>query len=657
MTPSDKIAHSEFKKSTSTRAAAAPAAFWGDVPPSKYKEVYGSLPPVTNETFFRHLFANGVGTHAVPLTLSTSINTWPGLWSQTPEHAAFQRELVKELNKNIPPTVDSEGFTSNGIMSDFSKLLTCAGVVSNPMSYVTTDNKLFRAELGLRNEMLADEVAIFKEVFDIAFEEADVVPINVTKLSQGGMRRFSRDVGWKLSYAAWIYEEANCERFLDAVWNDDHLTLANEFETCIALYMQKRVQQDTPGKKRLVFDIEYARSGGARGKIFEADNSVRFGGVNYGDMVAGRARNVQAGPWTVNALLQSLASSTLYSLFRRFPSVFHVNTPEQLEAAINGMHVYFSDVKEFDRSIPAQIIELFHERMALRWDERLVKLSRKLFVSPYYSRPVDRDGERGQWVGDPRDPESELFAGNRSGHALTSLFNKLVKVAETLCVLRHLLPVSGRCRQFLEGKAVFKIINNGDDSVDCCADKALFNRFVKLRENKAVGLFDVQREVGSGFSGMLATRQSPDDTNYKVVSKVHTALEKMWVPERSIGGNFRAYWTIGFIDRITNITKTDVGRAVWDIHMSTFRRTLGGVSGDFMSTLMREHAKLPLASERYTPKDNEVLEDSSKIHYKFSPDEISPDVLKIATSKIPPSVNRSFVKRYFKGKVNDTKYE
>lgn len=647
----------EFKRSTSVRAETPKPSFWGDVPPGEYKRVFGSLPKVSDADYFAGLFANGVGTHGVPLTLNQSVNTWPGAYSLTAEHVAFQRELVRELNANIPVTVDDEGYTRDGIFTDFSKLLCCAGYVSDPMSYVMTENKPFRAELGLRNSMTADEIDIFREVYRLVFAEADVVPVNVTKLSQGGMRRFSRELGWKLSYAQWLYEEENTEGFLNAVLNDDHLTLANEYETCIALYMQKRLQLDAPGKKRKVADYKYATTGGRSGVLRDADNSVRFDGVSYPDMVANRARNVQAGPWTVNCLLQSVASSTLYSLFRRYPSVFHINTPEQLKGSIDGKHVYFSDVKEFDRSILPEMVDLYHECMGEVWDERVTKLSRKLFVAPYYTRPLSRDSKRGQWVGDPRDPNCELHAGNRSGHAATSLFNKATKVAETLCVLNRLLPVKGRCETYLQGKGVFTIINNGDDGADCCPDKRLFDKFVALREDKQVGLFDVQRESGAGFSGMLATRSEPGSLVYGVVNKVHTALEKMWVPERPIGGNFRQYWTIGFVDRISNITKTDVGRAVWDIHMSVFRRTLGRTCGDFMPTLMREHAKLPLASERMTSKDLEVLDDPSKLHYKFVDSEISQAVLKEVTSKIPPEANRSFLKRYYKGKTHDVKYK
>lgn len=643
----------EYEKGTHIGGMTVAPAFWGDVPPAKYREVYGALRPVTDKGFFNEVFSNGAGMHSVPLTLSQSVNTWPKLWSQTEEHVNFQRELTKELNRSIPTTLDDEGFTTNGVLSDFSKLLCSAGTVANPMSYVAVDNKKFREELGLRNQLTADEIAIFTELFDIAFSEADVVPVNVTKLSSGGMRRFSRDLGWKLSFAEWLYEEENLEKFLDAVERDDHLTLANEFETCIALYMQKRIQIDTPGKKRLVFDLEYARSGGNSGSIYEADNSVSFGGVRYSDMVAGRARNVQAGPWTVNCVLQSPASSLMYSLFRRFPSVFHVNTPEQLEDSLRGNNCYFSDVKEFDRSIPESLITLFHERMALRWDPRLVKLSLKLFTAPYYTRPLEKDGRKGVWVGDPRDPESRLFAGNRSGHGFTSVINKLIKVGETLCVINHVLPVKGRVLTYLKGEGLIRFINNGDDSVDMCADDALFARFVAAREDKSKGLFDVQREVGCGFSGMLATRQSANDRNYKVVNKVHSALEKMWVPERSIGGNFRAFWTIGFIDRIANIRKTEAGREAWDIHMSVFRRTLSGHCSDFMTTLMEEHARIGLNTRGYTTKDAEVVDDPDKLHYKYTADEISAKVLEAVTSRIPARVNRTFINRYFKGKIYD----
>lgn len=641
-----------FKSSTSTRDKEVTPAYWGDTPVKDFKRIFGELKPLTNESFFRDAFANGASTHSSPLTSNASVNTWPGIWSFDTVHLNFQRELAKELDANLKVTLDKDGFTSDGMLADFGKLHSVAGYVANPMSYVAVDNTEFRKGLGLKRTLDDRERAIFKEVFDIAFAEAKLMSVNVTKLSSGGMRRHSRDLGYKLAYAEWLYEPENLEGFLNAVQADDHLKLANEYETIFALYMQKRLQVDAVGKPRKTFDLAYARSGGLKGKIFDMDKSVVIDGVRWSDFSAMRPRNVQAGPWTVNCLLQVPATCVLHSLFERFPTVFHVNTPTQLEDAVRGNHVFCSDVTEYDRTITDEMIVLFHEAMAVTWDERLVKASLKLFRAPYYSKPLARDGRVGAWVGDPRNPEDVLRSGNRSGHAMTSLINKLIKVAETLCVISHQMPVLGRVSSYLSGQMPLLLINNGDDEVVHCANRTLFATFVQNRTNKEKGQFDVKPEAGSGFSGMLLTRRDENDTNYKAVAKIHTVFEKMWIPERSIGGKFRQFWTVGAIDRISNISKTDVGRQAWEIHMSVFRRTLAPVYGDFMSTLMREHSKLQIKADGLSSKDKEVLDDPSKLHYKFSNDEISSSVRSEVTSKIPKSAVHAVNQRLFRGKYD-----
>lgn len=634
-------------------------AVWGKIPESEYISEYGKLKPVTTETnakgqkigFYKRVFANGPATHANPLVNRRALEMFPGLWSFDAMHLKFLRELSAQLNDALPVGLDDDGFTTNGVHATFDRLRCPAGYYMNPMSYVPTNNEAYREELGLPNGFIGDQEAIAREVWTLVWSHAKVSAVNVAKLSTGGMRRFSRDTQWKLAYAEWLMEPERFERYLNAVDSGDWLELANEYETVFAMYLQKRGQTDPPGKERLVFDLEYAMSGGKKGKAFPADKSVLIDGIEYPDFSALRARVVQAGPWVVNCYLQIAATCAMKALFELFPSTFHVNTKEEIKEQIDGKYIYASDVKEYDRSMGREDIWIAHEVMKEFWDERIVKASWRLFTSPYYSKPLDISGKAGVWVGDPTDWNDEIIAGNRSGHAMTSLFAKVNKFIDSLGTINRIYPVVGRCKAYASGSMTMGVVNNGDDEVTWAQIKSDIAKFRSLRENTKLGRYHVSPEEGQGYSGLLIMRDPANETVYNPVPRLLTPFEKTYCNERSIGGEHRPFWPIGQIDRISNLTATREGSIAWEIHNRLYRDMLAPEIGDFMTVLMRSYDAMPIQTNGFTARDREVLDDPTKIHYKYTDDEISDVVLDQVTSKIPIELVERIVTRYYRGNL------
>jgi hypothetical protein len=85
--------------------------------------------------------------------------------------------------------------------------------------------------------------------------------------------------------------------------------------------------------------------------------------------------------------------------------------------------------------------------------------------------------------------------------------------------------------------------------------------------------------------------------------------------------------------------------------MRLYRKHLAPIYGDFISLVSAAHDALPLNTDSWSPIDKEVLDDSSKIHYKYHDDEVKPEVVALVTSKIPIYVVESFIQRYFTGVV------
>lgn len=625
-------------------------AFWGAVPPAKYASKYPPLPEMKAANGLSDAFANGSAMHNVPLVTRKSVTILPRMYSFDPRVLALQRETADELDRVLRVDVDERGFTRTGIHTTFQRLKTAAGYVMNPMSYTTVDNAEYRKELGLSPGYTPRQRAIAREVWDNVWREVKMTKVKVAKLSQGGGRRFTFDVQWKLAFCEWLLEPGNFETMLDAVDNDDWETLANRFETLYFTYYQKRLQVDSIGSKRTVFDLEYALSGGKRGKSFDADKRVIIDGVTYPDFSAMRARVVHAGPWAVNCFLQMCASPAMRALFVKFPETFHVNTKEQISSVVNGKHITCSDVKEYDRSMSWDAIDVAHESMREYFDPRIVKASLKLFTCPYYARPLSLDGRRGTWVGDPRKPGERVFAGNRSGHALTSLMAKVNKVIETLFLFDRIYPVLGRTSAFLKGDMPMGMVNNGDDEVIWARSKIDLDAYLKLREDPANGHYLVEEEVGQGFSGLLLKKVG--DTEYDPVPRVHTTYEKMLCPERSIGGKHRAFWAIGAMARIDNVMSTDVGRESWSIFLSVYKRTMEYDFGSILDLIKEGLDQIPIDIHGLTLIDKAVLEDPDKLHYMYDDTDVSSSaVLDQVTSNVPVEQVEKFLNRYYTGHI------
>lgn len=641
---------SDFRRSSSVREVRdREVATWGANDPSDYTKLYPSGERLSKEDrTLKGAFFNGNATHGNALITRSALEILPGMYSFDHEFLRFLRNLSTELNARFKEDLDAEGFSKTGIYTGFDRLRCPAGYFQTPMSYTTVDNSEYRKELKLSLGYTPRQKQIAREFWKLIFSSAKVAAVNVAKKSTGGMRRFSMSAQWKLDYANWLTQPLEFERMLRAVESDDTEELANRYETLYATYIQKRGQVDSPDKVRYVFDMTYALSGGKEGKPFPTDKKVVIDGVEYDDFSAIRARVVHAGPWTVNCFLQMIATPAMQAMFHLFPQTFHINTAEEIKAVIDGHYVYCSDVTEYDRSMSRDAIEAVHDAMSEFWDPRLVKASWRLFIAPYYAKPLGLESGKGTWVLNPMDWKQELFAGNRSGHALTSLIAKGNKVIESLFIIDRLYPVLGRVKTFLEHKGPIKLINNGDDEIVVARELSDMVRFKTVRSDLSAGHYVVKPEEGNGFSGLLLLKTDVPLV-YDPSPRVHTSLEKMFVPERGINTGHREFWPIGMNVRIENLTKTDVGREVWEITRHCYRKELEAKFGDIRGIIARATEQMNLRAAGMTEADREVMDDPDKLHYKWLPEEVNESVLNLVTSKIPEKRVETVLRRYYTG--------
>nr|WKV33398.1 MAG: RNA-dependent RNA polymerase [Riboviria sp.] len=341
------------------------------------------------------------------------------------------------------------------------------------------------------------------------------------------------------------------------------------------------------------------------------------------------------------------------SMFERYPKVFHINTPDQLVGVVNGNHIFCGDVTEYDRSMSKDALDVCFDSAAEFWDPRMVKMARLLMYASYYARPLELDGDRGTWFGNPALLGEQCIAGNRSGHAWTSLIAKGNKVIETLCVFHAMgLNVIGREETFLKAEGPINLINNGDDEVVYTPDESLMNTFEQFRQDKNVGHYLVKREDGAVFSGMMLRKDPDRPLHYIPTPRLHTAFERIYCNERSIGGVMRPRWYIGITERINARDAHPMGGIAWDIHNRLYRDLLEPRFGSIGNILLRAAEGDTVSYSELTAIEREVLESPDKVYYKFTDDQIRKEIMDEIVTKVPVAKFEHIITHHYSGSVH-----
>lgn len=588
----------------------------------------------------------GFNFATTPLPMRKPTEVLPGIYSFDPVFLEFVETLSDMLNDapQLQPHVDKNMMVGeNGIHIGFDRLRTVAGYASSPLSYPTVDNSKICDDLNIPRDFRNDRHRqIFDELSDVLFGHWKPSPLKVPKKSTFGMpMMYIYEADYKRSFALWAF--SNIETILAKVAKKDFVGLAEDFAMIFCFNLNRRGQVDDPNKVRYSNDLEFALSGGRRGKRVVADKTVRIDGVVYDRFSAMRERIVQGATWAINCIIQVLYTGHMYAMFEMFPLTFHpTDNNEVAKAEQKEGDATHSDVKTYDETMRSFLTHRKFDNMKKYWDDRLVDISKTLFYAPYYARPlsVKEEGvkQRGQFVGNPMKPDAfEVQSGNRSGHGGTSYIAKFMKVFDSLTVIDDIFKdVVGKVASYLRHEGRIKLVNNGDDE-GAFGSPAAIAMYRKFRYDGNHGYFSVEPEVGQGFSGDLM-----DWGRGIAIPRMQTTFEKCYVPERSIGGTFRPRWPIGFVTRFDNLanldalTGTDSGSIAIEIHRKAWRDKMEPKFGSFTEIMARAIEGLDIEMNGLTAIDKEVLDDEEKLFYKYTIDDLSPQVAEKIVTKIEP---------------------
>lgn len=635
-----------------------------------------TLPP----KWFRHLgeprdrgditwiMSDDMALHRKPLVSRKPITIIPGfgegdrgVQSFDSAYLSFLRKLVDGLNGELPVDLDDRLFVGpTAIHAPFDTLKTVAGYSMSPMSLAVNDNALFVASLGLPNNFRTPRhAAIFDLFARKMFSRWKPSSVKTPKLSTSGAPVWKTSAKMKREHATFLL--ANDSRVLSLWAKRDLVGLAAYAKVVFMMNAGRRDQVDAVGKERLVFGLEYAESGGQYGEPTVANKHVQIDGRDWDDFSATRARLFKGGPYAANMYAQIIATGTMHGgLFEQYGPTFHCTDVVTAVGDIGpDEELICSDATEYDRSMATFLIKRLFAIAREFWSPELIDWCEHLCWCACYSRPVginpDDPTNRPVMMGDPFDPGDQIYGGNPSGHAWTSLIAKFMMVFDWLATVDDLTSdVLENIDAYLRHQRPLKTRNNGDDGMYFGEGRIMreyiAHRFAEKAEDNP-GYFVLKPEVGQVWSGYLLYRKP--DGHFTAYPRLHTSFAKMLCPERSAGSNFRPSWTIGIIQRVLESAHPKHGVAM-DIFFRTWHDHAAPVYGSFMDLVMNHHERLEIPTEGMTRIDMEVLEKPELLYYKYTEGDVSPIVLTMLFEKaLSVEEVLPFVESHYGGTILD----
>lgn len=595
------------------------------------------------------LFNNGRVSAHQPVAPKKAKEVLTGIYSFDHPLINMQRTFSYEVDRQIKPDLDDELYPLNGLHAPMASVRTVAGYPQTPVSALPRSNAEERKSLGLADKMTPRQRQIAEAVWDQVWGHYSPSAVKVPKMSNSGPIRNVNDAEFKLQYALALFANGSYDQLLATFMSGDAHALSRDFEAAIVMGVNCRWQVDNPGKTRTYWSLQDVQRSLSPTKR-PITTTVVIDGVEYSDFAANRIRFINAGPWPINVALQIWATGFMYAMFSVFSATWH-RDEETLDEQMEGLELWNGDVSSYDHSFSEEQIDLSLERGKRFVSAEIMDMASALYYSAYYTRPLEPNG-RPAVIGDPRKYlEKQVIAGNRSGHAFTSLFAKVWKVIDTLCIFDKMgYDAVANVVPFLKGEMPLGVVNNGDDEQVWFKHDRDYQLFMKIRNQPQPDqMFKVEREKGNVFNGKVTMRTGVKQ--YKSIERITTPFQRMLVPERSIGGNFRKMWPYGILDRHNRRDSFPTLAQCWDIFDWAYRKELEPYHGSFLGIVRRACDQLPFNPSALSWKDIMVLDDSSKTYHRFADHEISTEVLESAFSRIQPQFFMHIVKTHYNGVV------
>lgn len=594
----------------------------------------------------------GLSTRDVAL-LPSSPGEDSYVYSDDPRVYRFKKIVSEKLTGHLPSSVDATGcHGSNAVSSNFMSLRT-ANRPMYPAIPPIANNLPTRADRGLASNWLNPaHRRIFNQLAEAMTSSYTPGSIRISDHSTSGYPWFISDALEKKRL--FLERLPFVDDIIDLAISGRLEDLYRKHQVVIAYRMSSRRQADSQikdedgtwsVKDRKVPDLAYALTDGEKGRILVAS---RYNPDDK-EVPLCRLRSVYGLSSTANLILACTFDGFNQWIFDQYQKTFKSRGALDIAESVNKWPFHSAvDVKDHDFLVPEFIINELFEVLSTRLDERLVKFTQMCWRAPaYVPNPNIYQKANPFWLGHPLNADDfNHWYGLPSGIFHVAFAGKYGCMGVYLCKLHDIgVPVIDRIDEILRWTHPdVAILDTGDDAVVCFTSKntkALFDISLEKQEYYATGPEPL------GYLGHSFWRSAPDEGPISVSLKPESYIINPWVKERGLDSvRFSPFWARGVDAReqtFASIPNYGFLRDMWRGHF----RDIFGYDYD---QAVRSHPnyRKQLPNVVLTAADLAVLDDPSKIHYRFQDTDLSPQVADLFTKKLKVEDYFDFVKHLIK---------
>lgn len=265
-------------------------------------------------------------------------------------------------------------------------------------------------------------------------------------------------------------------------------------------------------------------------------------------------------------------------------------------------------------------------------NEETVEMMRLAYFSPFFSSSTYRGIPDPKWMGNPfLSSNFIIYPGLPSGLAMNTENGKFGGTGTVLCILDKIFgDTLSRMDDVLKGEhPLYGILNQGDDTIVMFAreeDMLKYKRLIGDRKNPSY--FYLQEEKAFSFLGNLGA--SDEKGNFRLIPNVQSFIVNWMCPERSASSEVRKYFYIGWDER--RKLYSAAGRAYQSVE-SAMEKHFYDVFKFDIHAYARFMKGIPIASG--SEIDNLVMQNPDLLHYRFTPEDISPELADQLVSVVP----------------------
>jgi hypothetical protein len=578
----------------------------------------------------------------------------------------FSRAAMKWV-----PDVDKEGRVyGNGLRSDFNGMRHVNGYPMINATYPLADNRLLRAKEGLVNEFVEPwHRNVLEAITELFFEDLEPVRMKMRKGSSSCFPFFETNMSKRVEFAKFSLDSALSAGKM--MQNQDYLGAWEQYYMGGAVYCVYR-RQSTDGisydpktqewtfKDRPVADLEFAISGGRRGTFKPANK--HFDNVDFyvpKGFARERNRTAMGGPWALNAALAPIAQSVRKRIYDVFSYSTHHTTRASIQDDLRDWKFTIAaDVSNHDWFWPTFIIKTMGDKLKdMNFDERWVELFEVCNLLPRYVTDVG-PGQENLLIGDPRQPDQH--GGLTSGNSFTDIFGTvgmlwiyfMIQVEHTYPQLIKSLqkPESAKrvLMQYLQGTLPIVIKDKSDDALLGWKDTALIGKANALMEKMKKGeqispYMKVSYEHGGAFLGsILYYPSNKDGSKLNLIGNIQSLVTNLFSPEYGVQSGVRdrskvkrpfpglAWETLAQVYASCPLygdVMELIEKEWYDVyHESFYSRKFKQLQTDKVNLQRYVEEFKQVGAKNLTSIDLEVLNDPTKMEYKFQESDVSPEV-------------------------------